>query len=113
MKPAPNLRFLDVLPRAKAPWARVAIVALTLLGAAAACGDPCRELSDSICKCMPSRAQAQACRKRVHALAAQNSRNAATQATPAQESACHDLLQSCSCERLAQGDFSACGLAED
>ena len=90
-----------------------AVAAALALAASHACGDPCRDLSDGVCNCMPSRAQAQACRKRVHALAAQNGRNAATRATAAEQEVCHSLLLSCSCERLAQGDFSACGLAED
>lgn len=91
----------------------LAVAALGAFFAAAACGDPCRDLSDNVCSCMPTRAQAQACRKRVHALAAQSARHAASRATEAEQNLCHNLLQSCSCERLAQGDFSACGLAED
>jgi hypothetical protein len=57
---------------------------------------------------MPSRPQQQACRKRVHALAAQSG----TQAQQDRQ-ICHDLLQSCTCEALAHGDFAACGLAQD
>lgn len=86
---------------------RLALV-WALIAPLAACGDPCRDLSDTVCNCMPSRQEQQACRKRVHALAAQNSdlsRDA--------KATCSELLQTCSCEALAQGDFSACGLAQD
>ena len=87
----------------KALWAALMACAL------AHCGDPCRELSDAVCDCMPTRSQQQACRKRIHALAAQRSDSA----DKAVRTTCESLLATCTCEALAQGNLAACGLAAE
>jgi len=98
----------EVMPQTFKRRRNAWLLALLLGPVAPACGDPCRDLSDTICNCMPSRTEQQACRKRVHGLAAQN-------ATHEQKDRqiCDDLLQSCTCEALAQGNFAACGLSQD
>lgn len=81
-------------------------LALTM---ASACGDPCRDLSEAVCRCAPSREEQQRCIKHVRALANLNDKSDTAQA----RTQCAAMLQSCTCEALANGDLKACGLASE
>ena len=83
------------------------IVACALF-AGPACGDPCRELSEAICRCSPSKADEQRCLRHVRSLAAQK-HYAKTAASQAQ---CVGYLATCSCQALADGNLTACGLSD-
>jgi hypothetical protein len=72
-----------------------------------ACGDPCVDLSKKICKCEPSDTEQQACMQLVDV----ESKN--VEANDKQKDQCADLLDSCTCDKLADGDLAACGLAHD
>jgi hypothetical protein len=72
-----------------------------------ACGTPCKDLSDTICKCEPTDALQQACLQRVDA------ESQAVPLTEAEQDVCAGILdaETCTCDALADGDLVACGLA--
>ena len=75
---------------------------LALLG----CDDPCLSLSKKICKCEKTQSLQQACTRRVQDLAD------SLGATHEQNNHCADLIDGCTCAKLADGDLAACGLTE-
>ena len=87
--------------------ARVLGVALGLMAlVAAGCGDPCVDLSHKICRCEPNDIEQRACMQRVD-------NDAATRKTnEKQRNECNQLIDTCSCSKLAEGDLAACGLAQ-
>jgi hypothetical protein len=70
-----------------------------------ACGDPCVDLSKKVCSCERTAAEQQACSQRVD--------NDTVEATNKQKDVCTEHLDTCSCEALARGELTACGLAHD
>ncbi len=84
-------------------------VLILVLGLAAGCGSACEDLANQICKCQPTRTKEARCKSYISA-AAQN-----FDLTDAEEAQCQDILDehSCTCEALAAGSFSLCGLAAD
>lgn len=71
-----------------------------------ACEDACVALSKKICRCEATEAQQRACIQRVDSEASQ-------QPSPTTEEleACQQFLDSCTCDKLEAGQFTACGLA--
>lgn len=103
--PSPS-RLGWVLTLRDAPvWRGLALCAA--LVPPAACGHPCRDLSDTICRCAQTTEEEQRCIRQVHALASQDKRVHDANATRT----CAALLETCTCEALAAGDLAACGLA--
>lgn len=79
----------------------------------AACGDPCRDLSEKICRCERTDVERRNCLARVSNLASQ--RQSSSNKTEEQEgrNRCVDLFQGCTCAVLAQGGLQACGLSTE
>jgi len=75
-----------------------------LLGA---CADPCRQVAEQVCACEPDKSRERSCLSEVDAA------REAHQASDADLQACQSIIeaQSCTCDALALGDLSACGLA--
>ena len=71
----------------------------------AGCDEPCRVLADQVCECEPSEARQNACKSNV------SDRAADTKVSEAEQERCSELLDTCTCERLEEGDWAACGLA--
>lgn len=72
-----------------------------------ACGDPCRDLSEKVCRCESTESAQQSCLRRLDAEAASRSIN------DEQAQQCQDILDAkqCSCDALGRGELQACGLA--
>lgn len=84
-----------------------------------ACGNPCRDLSEKICGCMTSYDARQSCNTRIGTLDTQFNTDPASpsyitpNAAAAGQSRCAQLLESCTCTALQNGDYQACGLARE
>ena len=86
---------------------RMACVLLAGTLALATCGHPCRDLSDTVCRCAQTAELETRCIRQVRALASQDRHGDDAASTQK----CAALLETCTCERLAAGDLAACGLA--
>lgn len=71
-----------------------------------ACSDSCVDLSQEICACEPSQTAQTACLNRL------DTRTSLRDATEEELERCTQLLDTCTCDALARGDYAACGLAE-
>lgn len=91
---------------------QVAGVGLLFLGLLPGCGDPCQDLANNICNCLPTVAQRQACTTKVSALVGQRVAKDA-QDEKAGRNYCASLIDQCQCENLANGGFKACGLSTE
>ena len=69
------------------------------------CGNPCIDLSKKICRCEESESLERACIQRVNAEVGQR------KASEEEILVCADLLDGCTCDKLAQKDWAACGMA--
>jgi hypothetical protein len=84
----------------------IAIFAICFIGLQlTGCKSACQELADNICACEMTAAARQTCEVRVKADAESKS------PSDAEEKACEGLIDQCSCDKLAAGDYQACGLA--
>lgn len=72
--------------------------------ALSACKGPCDELRDRICDCGANDNLKEACQDR-------SRKTLDTKVTASDEAICEDLLETCSCIALEEGQLSACGLA--
>ena len=81
-----------------------ALVATVLMSTA--CDGPCRALAQQICECEPSARERRACELRVE------NADARQDPTPAEQTICSGLLDSCTCDALARDDLAACGLTK-
>lgn len=81
------------------------VLSLAYLTLQAGCTSPCRELSETICRCEPTESAVQNCLQSLNTTGAQLS------ITAAEEEVCSDILESesCTCESLANGDSASCG----
>jgi len=86
----------------------VACVAVLALGAAA-CGSPCEDLANKVCKCQPTEAKKDRCNINIDAAV----RN--FDLSDEQEDRCQKILDegTCTCEAILAGDLNACGLSFD
>ena len=73
-----------------------------------ACADPCRQVAEQVCACEPDQSRERSCLVEVGAA------SEAHEASEADLQACQRVVEanSCTCEALALGNLSACGLAE-
>ena len=88
-------------------WCTLLLAFVAIVGVGA-CGHPCRELSDRVCRCAQNADQEARCLRQVRALASQDKLGHDAEATRQ----CVAFLQTCTCEALAAGDLAACGLAK-
>ncbi|MEZ4272853.1 MAG: hypothetical protein R3C68_15895 [Myxococcota bacterium] len=79
---------------------------LALLGLAG-CDNACDVLNSRICACQPTDTDRQSCKQRVTAA------KRLVTLSPEDKERCEVLLDTCNCERLAEGDLAACGLSEE
>lgn len=77
----------------------LAVSALGLIG----CDGPCRSLAERVCSCEPNNTEQQTCLLKVQI-------RGDTPVSMAEEARCSELLDSCSCEALADEDYLACGI---
>lgn len=85
---------------------RLALTLAAMLPLAVACGDPCVDLSKKICRCEKSDALQQACLQNV------DDQAGTLEASDAENERCSELLDTCTCAKLADGKLEACGLTE-
>jgi Fe-S-cluster containining protein len=80
-----------------------------LVCAAIACGDPCSELADKVCDCQITRVRESSCSVAT-SVAERN-----MDLSGSEDDRCQAILDSgkCTCEALAGGDTSVCGLSND
>ena len=73
------------------------------------CGSACKDLAHKVCNCQPTRAKKDHCNLSIDSVA-QN-----FDLSDEEEDRCQNILDSgrCTCEALAAGDYSACGLSAD
>ncbi|MEL6339298.1 MAG: hypothetical protein AAFZ38_07825 [Myxococcota bacterium] len=71
------------------------------------CDDSCLELSKEVCRCESTQSSQSACLQRL------DTRTSGRDANPEEIERCNDLLDTCSCDALAVGDYEACGLSEE
>jgi hypothetical protein len=69
------------------------------------CSKPCKDLAHKICGCETTQAAKSACTDR----ADQEAKNHKVSKTT--ERLCADMLDTCTCDKLASGDLDACGLS--
>jgi len=91
------------------PWRLVGPLAFGAALFAVGCGDPCYDLSKTICRCYTTDLQQQGC---VSALDADAQGDRASEE---EQAVCQEILdaKTCTCDALAEGDLAACGLAVD
>ncbi len=88
----------------------IAILSSVLaLALSVGCGSACKDLAHKICNCQPTRAKKDHCNQSIDSVA----RN--FDLSDREEDRCQNILDSgrCTCEALAAGDYSACGLSAD
>jgi hypothetical protein len=87
----------------------IVTVFLVFIGAyiVAACANDCKDLANKICDCQPTFSQQQRCQDAVDAA------NENADLSDKQQDCCKALLDTCECDRLAAGDFAACGLTNE
>jgi hypothetical protein len=89
------------------------IAFVTLLPAMAvltsACGSPCEDLANKVCRCQPTEAKKDRCRINIDTAV----RN--FDLSDEQEDRCQKILDSgtCTCTAVQAGDLNACGLSYD
>ena len=83
------------------------LLALAVL--ASACGSPCEDLANKVCRCQPTEAKKDRCRINIDAAV----RN--YDLSDEQEDRCQKILDqgTCNCEAVLAGDLNACGLSYD
>lgn len=114
MHPAPNHLHKA---SARRPGRTSLWMALALLQVG--CGNPCRDLSEKICQCLPTAERRTQCVSQINVLAGQwnSNPNSPSHAAGDQEAAgqrrCMQLLETCTCDKLQAGDLAACGLANE
>lgn len=91
----------------------IRLAATACLVGAVGCGDPCKDLSEQVCGCMPTVNQQQNCSNHVNSLAGQYHANPNSAVEQAGLNRCTALLTTCSCDALATGNLAACGLAQE
>lgn len=79
--------------------AAVLTLALGLFG----CDGPCQSLAERICSCEPNQTERQSCELKVQLRLNEP-------VTLEEEATCSELLDSCTCEAIADEDFLACGI---
>ena len=86
-----------------------AVSFLLALVLCAGCGSACKDLAHKICDCQPTRAKKDRCNVSIDTLASNFSLSVE------EENRCQHILDSgrCTCEAIAAGDYSACGLSYD
>ena len=85
--------------------AHLVLTALFCVGVLAACDDACSDLSERICSCEATQNSQRACLQRL------DQRSADRNPTAQDLEQCNALIDTCSCEQLADGNYAACGLA--
>lgn len=80
-----------------------AVTAMVLSG----CDDSCVDLSQQICRCESTQTGQAACLQRL------DGRVASRTPTANELEQCNELLDTCNCDALANGDYQACGLSEE
>jgi hypothetical protein len=73
---------------------------------ASGCDDPCLSLARTLCRCERTETEQISCIQRVEAVAVPNP-------TPEEQDCCVQLLESCNCDALGDGDLAACGIAQE
>lgn len=81
----------------------VILIALSL----AACTAPCDQLADTICNCLSDISLRAACKQQVSA------EDATVKFTSSDQKFCSAKLNTCTCDRLNNGDREACGLTRE
>lgn len=71
------------------------------------CDDPCTKLSHKICECERDEYTQQACIQRVDTIAERRD------VSEREENCCAELIDQCTCDKLADGDLAACGIAQE
>ena len=77
----------------------VAVIALHM-----GCDGPCRALAEQVCQCEPSARERNACNVKL------DQADSRDDPTPEEEALCSELLDTCTCDALAQDNLAACGL---
>jgi hypothetical protein len=75
--------------------------------ALAACTAPCDQLADNICNCVSDLTLRAACKQQVSA------EDSTVKVSSADQNFCSEKLNTCTCDRLANGDRDACGLTRE
>jgi len=70
-----------------------------------ACDSACTDLNKTICSCEPNETRQRACLERVSA--------GSKSVDAAGLEACENLIDTCNCAALADGNLAACGLAKE
>jgi hypothetical protein len=85
---------------------RLLSLSLPLALALCACDGPCESLAKRICSCEPNQSEEQGCLQEVRA--------AMERFAPSvqEEMTCSELLDGCTCEKLENEEFSACGISK-
>ncbi|HET6345412.1 MAG TPA: hypothetical protein VFH51_10790 [Myxococcota bacterium] len=86
----------------------IGLAAALLLGG---CSDPCKDLSERICNCKSTVDEQRACLTQVSNLASQRQSDPNKAVEREGLDTCKNLLATCTCAALAEGNLSACGLA--
>ncbi|MEM6732675.1 MAG: hypothetical protein AAF658_14040 [Myxococcota bacterium] len=69
------------------------------------CDDSCRDLSEQICQCESTQTSQSACLQRL------DQREGAVVVGTEDLERCNALIDTCTCDALANGDYAACGLS--
>lgn len=87
----------------------IQIIALAITGVflASGCGNACEELARKRCECERTEIDQRSCKRHVDDEASN------IDVTTAEKEVCENLLDQCTCEKLAAGDLQACGLAKE
>lgn len=97
----------------RSPMHTRSILAAVLLTApfvmGGSCLDPCSQLAQKICSCLPTAAEQASCNQ--EATIQQNARSNTLQATD--RTYCTQKLSECECRALKEGNLAACGLARE
>jgi len=86
------------------PVKRLVIFALLSL---AACTAPCDQLADNICNCLSDLSSRAACKQQISA------EDSTVKVSAADQKFCSTKLETCTCDRLNNGDREACGLTRE
>jgi hypothetical protein len=73
---------------------------------AAGCGDACHHLAVHICQCGRTQIEQASCIQRVNT-------DTSAHVTPADKKVCEQLLDTCTCQALSEGNLEACGLSNE
>jgi hypothetical protein len=94
-------QLLSHPPMPRHLWPALCLALFSLVGSG--CDDACSSLNRTICDCEPTDARKDSC----------NQRRSSTSASPtdADTERCEMLIDTCTCDALADGRLDACGLA--